>query len=282
MDQRSRLGRPLDVRPLFPRWHEAFLRLLRGLAADDWSRPTACPGWSVQDVAAHVLGDHAGRLSIHRDGHQAEHPGEGEPFPSFIDRINAEWVTAMRRVSPPLLVDLLDSTGTQVAAHWQAADLDALTWPVSWAGDGPAPVWLDAARDFTEYWTHHQQIAEATGRPGLTGAPYMGTVLDTFMRGLPHTLREVDGPDGLSLAFRVTGEGAWTCLREGGAWVLSHGPPPSPPAEPAAYVELDADTTWRLCTRGITPEEAGRNAVTGGDRRLTGTALTLLSIIRAG
>jgi len=35
---------------------------------------------------------------------------------------------------------------------------------VSWAGPEPAPVWLDAARDFSEYWTHQQQICDATGQ----------------------------------------------------------------------------------------------------------------------
>jgi hypothetical protein len=74
-------------------------------------------------------------------------------------------VTAARRISLPLPIDLLSITGNQVAEFWQTVDLGALGEAVSWAGPGPAPAWLDAAREFSEYWTHHQQICEAIG-PG--------------------------------------------------------------------------------------------------------------------
>jgi hypothetical protein len=103
-------------------------------------------------------------------------------------------VTAARRISPPLLVELLARTGEQILALWQTVDLDALGGSVWWAGPEPAPVWLDAARDYTEYWTHHQQICEATGRAGLAQPEYLAPVLDTFLRALPHTMRGVTAP----------------------------------------------------------------------------------------
>ncbi|MEO6056721.1 MAG: maleylpyruvate isomerase N-terminal domain-containing protein, partial [Gemmatimonadales bacterium] len=52
------------LRPL----HAELLRLLRGLTADDWHRPTVCALWSVRDVVAHLLDDDLRRLSFHRDG----------------------------------------------------------------------------------------------------------------------------------------------------------------------------------------------------------------------
>ena len=57
----SWLGPPIDVRPLFAPQQAAFTGLLRGLTPAQWAQPTACPGWDVKDVAAHVLGDHIGR-----------------------------------------------------------------------------------------------------------------------------------------------------------------------------------------------------------------------------
>jgi uncharacterized protein (TIGR03083 family) len=274
----SRLGPPIDVRPLYAPLQSALLELLRGLDEPDWARPTACPGWSVHDVAAHLLGDHVGRLSRHRDGFPPPRPGDGEPFPAFIHRVNQEWVTAARRISPALLVDLLAATGDQVVDFWGAVDLDALGGNVSWAGPGPAPVWLDAARDFTEYWTHQQQIREATGRPGLDRPEYLHPVLDTFLRALPRTLREVPAGEGTTLELTVTGPagGTWTCTRSQARWRLGRGAG----ADPDARVELDADTTWRLCTRAITPDQAARRARTQGDRRLAASALTIVSIIR--
>jgi uncharacterized protein (TIGR03083 family) len=268
----SWLGPPIEVRALFAGQQAAFLDLLRGFGTQDWDRPTVCPGWSVKDVAAHVLGDHIGRLSTH-----VLQPGEGEAFPAFINRINAEWVTGARRIGPAVLVDLLTHVGDQVARFWQGVDMDAGGVPVSWAGPRPAPVWLDAARDFSEYWTHHQQIAEATGRDGLTTPEYLGPVLDTFLRALPHTLRDVDRPAGTALEVTVTGPagGSWTCRRDHGRWTLDRRPHPNPDAR----LTLDPDTTWRLCTRGITPAQAAAHAHTDGDPRITGTALGIVSII---
>jgi uncharacterized protein (TIGR03083 family) len=273
----SWLGPPIDVRPLFARQQAALIDLLRALGADQWERPTICPGWSVKDIAAHVLGDHIGRLSRHRDGYPPPHPRDGEAFPAFLDRINGEWVTAARRISPRLLIEQLSIIGNQTAAFWQTVDLNALGGRVSWAGPGPAPVWLDAARDFTECWTHHQQICDATGQAGLTGPAYLGPVLDTFMRALPHTLRNLTAPQGTGLQVTVTGPsgGQWSCIRSPDRWRLQRGPHP----QPAARLELDADTAWRLCTRGITPERAAERARIDGDQHLAAAALQIVSII---
>jgi hypothetical protein len=148
---------------------------------------------------------------------------------------------------------------------------------VSWAGSGPAPVWLDAARDFSEYWTHHQQICDATGQPGLMSPSYAGPVIDTLMRALPHTLHNVTAPEQTALQMTVTGPGAgkWTCTRDAGRWSLHRLPPP----EPAAHVVLDTDAAWRLCTHGITPQQAAGRARIDGDRHLATAALQLVSII---
>ncbi|XVQ10536.1 maleylpyruvate isomerase family mycothiol-dependent enzyme [Spirillospora sp. CA-255316] len=273
----SWLGPAIDVRPLFAGQHAAFIGALRGLGDDEWDRPTVCPGWSVKDVAAHVLGDHAGRLSMFRDGHRVLAPRDGEAFTAFIDRINDEWVTAARRLSPRLLLDQLDSLGEQVVDLWQTIDPDAPDAQVSWAGPEPHPMWLDAARDFTEYWTHHQQICDATGRPALDDPRHAGPVIDTFMRALPHTLRDVTVPEGTALQVTVTGPGSgtWTCVRGKERWILERRPEPAP----AASLELDTGTAWRLCTRGITPETAAGRARASGDPRLTGAALQIVSII---
>ena len=281
------LGPPIDARPLFAGQHAAFVELLRGLGEGDWERPTVCPGWSVKDVAAHVLGDHAGRLSMLRDGYHALGPRDGEAFPAFIDRVNEEWVTAARRLSPRLLIDQMEFLGRQVVDFWQTIDPDALDAQVSWAGPEPHPRWLDAARDFTEYWTHHQQICDATGRPSLDDPRYAGPVVDTFMRALPHTLREVTAPEGTAVRVTVTGPGSgvWTCVRGPERWSLHRGAAPGTGSglgdgrAPAASLELDTDTAWRLCTRAIGPETAAGRARSGGDPLLVEAALQIVSII---
>ncbi|HEX3202686.1 MAG TPA: hypothetical protein VHW42_12245 [Actinomycetes bacterium] len=51
--------------------------------------------------------------------------------------------------------------------------------PVSWVGPDPAPNWLDVAREYSERWTHQQQIRDAAEIPGRDGpAPAAQVTLD--------------------------------------------------------------------------------------------------------
>jgi uncharacterized protein (TIGR03083 family) len=272
----ARLGPPIDVRPLFSVDRAALVELLRDLSGSEWERATICPGWSVKDIAAHVLGDDLGRLARTRDGYQGVGPRDGERLAPFLDRINQEWVVAARRLSPATLLELLAFTGPRIEALWRSQDLDRLGEPVSWAGSEPAPVWLDAARDFTEYWTHQQQIRDATGRQGPARPELLSVVLDTFMRALPHTLRHAGAPDGSQVEMTVAGEagGSWTVTRERGGWSLRRGPA----VAATAAITLDADTAWRLCTRGISPDQARTRAGLTGHPQLCEAALQLVSI----
>ncbi|PRX48331.1 uncharacterized protein (TIGR03083 family) [Prauserella shujinwangii] len=273
----ARLGTPLDARPLFAPEHAALIATLRGLAPADWARE-AVPGWTVRDLAAHVLGDYYGRLARDRDGHR-EGPvcAPGETLEAFLHRINHEWVDAFSRVSPAALVDTLDLIGAQVARFFESADPGAPSLGVSWAGADPAPMWLDSARDLTEFWTHRQQIRHAAGQGTDPDPRLLSVVLDTFMRALPHTLCAVDAPPGTQVRLRIDGEagGTWTVTSTGSGWSLA----PPDTGRPAALVRLDPETSWRLCTRGIQPGEALSRARIDGDRDLAEAACRIVSII---
>ena len=85
-----RLPEPVLVLDLFPEERARLLDLLSGLTVEQWLASTACAGWSVKDVAAHLLGDDLGRLSRQRDGFSSTAPGPGESLVAFINRQNAE------------------------------------------------------------------------------------------------------------------------------------------------------------------------------------------------
>jgi uncharacterized protein (TIGR03083 family) len=276
----SQLGAPIDARSLFAPEHAALMATLRGLAPADWGRE-AVPGWTVRDLAAHVLGDQYGRLASVRDGHrEGPVPAPGETLEAFIHRINQEWVEAFSRVSPAALTDTLGLIGGQLARMFETADLDAPSLGVSWAGVDPAPMWLDCAREFTEYWTHRQQIRHATGQETDHDPRFLAVVLDTFMRALPHTLRAVDAPAGTRVQMRIDGPagGVWTVTATGDRWSLAE-PEGASPAPPAAVVRLDAETAWRLCTRGIQPDGALARAHIDGERELAEAACRIVSIV---
>jgi NAD(P)-dependent dehydrogenase (short-subunit alcohol dehydrogenase family) len=78
----------------------------------------------VRDIAAHLLGDDLNRLSRSRDEHSGEGPRPGESLPEFIHRINDEWVHATSRISPAVIVSLLETTTPEVLAFWASVELN--------------------------------------------------------------------------------------------------------------------------------------------------------------
>src|SRR5207248_56014 len=93
---------PILVGDLSPEILDALLDLLTGLSSTEWAAPTVCPGWSVQDLAAHLLGDDVGMLSGRRDAYgRASAPiASWAELVAFINSQNAEWVRTARRISP--------------------------------------------------------------------------------------------------------------------------------------------------------------------------------------
>lgn len=270
--------KPILVAHLFPELLEQLLALLRQLDDADWRQPTACGGWSVHDVALHLMGVEIGNLSARRDHHTSgAFIDDWDALVDFINRWNQEWVRVARRISPPLLIELLELTGGQMSAYFQSLDPYAIGGPVSWAGPEPAPVWLDVAREYTERWHHQQHIRDAVGRPGLKEPRYLAPVLAAFARGLPRAYRTTDAPQGTSVTLTVTGPagGQWSVRREQEEWTLHR----SAPRQPDAETVIEQDLAWRLFTRGLSPQQARQRASLTGDESLASKILDVVSII---
>jgi uncharacterized protein (TIGR03083 family) len=268
---------PVIVIDLFSEERSALLDLLGTLSLQTWHAETRCEGWSVKDVAAHLLADDLGRLSRQRDGHRATAPRAGEDLLSFINRVNAEWVEAMRRLSPVVVIELLRWSGEQTADFFARLDPFQMGGPVTWAGPDPAPVWLDLAREYTERWHHQMHIREAVEAAGLFHPRLFAPVLATFVRALPHTYRDVDANEGTTVQVEITGEsgGSWTLVREGAQWALHAGAA----THPAAQVTLDQDVAWRLFTKGVSRQGTEAAVRIDGDQALGAVLLDAVAII---
>ncbi len=263
----------------FPALREQLIGLLKDLSEDDWTRPTAAPLWSVKDIAAHLLGGDGWILAGKRDRF---HPPDSEvqeygQLVGLVNRLNAEWVLAARRMSPRLLTEFLAFTGPEVDACFASLDPMAMGGPVSWAGPQAAPQWFDIAREFTERWHHQQQIRDATGRPPLYDPYFLSPVLDTFVRALPHNFRHTLAPPGTVVRFEISGDA-------GGVWFLHRGEPfwtlvLNSSNKPATEVVLAQDIAWRLFTKGLDREKARAQAVIRGDPNLASPIFTTTAII---
>jgi uncharacterized protein (TIGR03083 family) len=268
---------------LFPGERAALLDLLRELSPAEWAAPTICPGWTVKDVAAHLLGDDVGRLSGGRDGFANPDFATGLDISTLpgliaaIDRQNAIWVEGMRRLSPRLLIEFLELTGTLTNDYFATLDLAAMGMAVDWVGPEPAPVWLDVAREYTERWVHQQQIRDAVGRPGLNERHWFAPVLETFVLGVPRALRGALAADGATMRLVISGEagGSWLARNDNGRWrlVLDNG------ITADASVELDQEIAWRLFTKGIASDEAKMVAGISGDPTIAHRVFDTVSIL---
>jgi uncharacterized protein (TIGR03083 family) len=230
--------------------------LLKTLNAEDWHRPTMCSACDVKDIAAHLLDTALRRLSLHRDGYTSPHLGPGpDGLLAFLNRLNAEWTVAARRLSPPVLVALLEWSARETVAFFRTLDADGPAgFPVAWAGEQESSNWFDIAREYTERWHHTQQLFEAVGRPSpLLSRHLYHPVLETFLRALPYAFRDADWPSGTAVRVAVVGEagGEWWLVRKGGSWT----PVAFAGVSPAASVTLPQDVAWKVWTKRRPVEE---------------------------
>ena len=272
---------PVFLVDRLPALHGQLMALLRGLSSSDWDRPTACALWSLKDIAAHLLDSSLRRLSFGRDGARSTPvpvPANYAELVAYLNRLNAEWITATRRLSPRVLIELLEQTGPQVHEFFRTLDpYGPALFPVDWAGEDHSTNWFDIGREYTERWLHQQQIREAVGAPGLSGREWLHPTLDIFVRALPFTYRNVGAPAGRSVRLEITGPagGVWTLVRAPESWALFVGTA----ASPAAKVNLDQEIAWKLFSKGLSAEAAQRVIRIDGDQQLGDPVFRSLSVM---
>ncbi len=193
MDRQIEPLKPILTAHLFPKLDGMLIELLRSLAPEDWEKQTVSPKWKVKDVAAHLLDTPLRGISIGRDSYVAESPRIDSPadLAAFINRLNEEGVSLYRRLSPAVLISLMEVATNLLAEYHAARDPHAQApLGVSWAGEDKSANWFDTAREFTERWHHQQQIRLARKllrqpfprkSPGAS-SPRASTVSPRFLR----------------------------------------------------------------------------------------------------
>ena len=199
--------------------------LLSSLAPEEWSRPTACPGWDVQANAAHIIGTEAMIL--------------GEPTPEVavdvgalphvrndIGAFNEAWIVHLADATPE---DILAEYRPRVASRLQA--LAAIT-PEAWATEGFTPAGQDTHGRFMrirvmDIWMHEQDIRAAVDRPGHGSGPVVELVLDELQQSMGYVVgKKAGAPDGASVTLAL-GTRDIHVLVEGRAAVVDSLPGPA-------------------------------------------------------
>ena len=273
--------KPIFTAHLLPVIEAHLLELLRSLRPDEWELQTVAPAWKVKDVAAHLLDTQLRKLSLVRDGYPAAPPRHftsHDEFLEFINLLNREGVEMYRRLSPSVLISMMEVASRESAVFHQSLDpMAEATFGVSWAGEETSLNWFDTARELTERWHHQQQIRLATNRPGIMTCELYHPVLECFMRALPFKYRDRSGENGTHLRFNVSGDcgGRWYLYRDGDRWVQID----APQGRQVSDTTIPQDIAWRIFTKGIDREAAASQVTITGDRDLGSHVMSLVAII---
>src|SRR5262249_22055746 len=120
----SRTLPPILSAPLLRKVDRELVALLQMLTPADWDASTTAGSWKERDVAAHLLDTQLRKLSLARDGWFVEKVDirSREDLAVFINRLNHEGVTVYRRLSPPMLIGILEKAGEASADFHESLD----------------------------------------------------------------------------------------------------------------------------------------------------------------
>ncbi|HEX6494258.1 MAG TPA: maleylpyruvate isomerase N-terminal domain-containing protein [Acidobacteriaceae bacterium] len=280
MSEQSSGSDPILCAHLIRRVDTHLIDLLRSLTPSEWDLQTVAPLWKVRDVAAHLLDTALRKLSLVRDSWHVEAVDIRSPQDviTLVNRLNREGVTVYRRLSPPVLIDMMKAACDESARFHESLDpFGPATFNVSWAGEETSLNWFDTARELTERWHHQQQIRVATNRSGIMTPELYHPVLDCFVRGLPHLYRHVDAPAGTVLLLEIAGEcgGRWFLSKGSTRWEFlrrSHG-------DVACRVVMPEALAWRVFTKGTDRDAARAQVEIEGNRELGEKVLHLTAVV---
>ena len=225
----------------------ALLGLLAEIPAEDWARPTACRGWPVRDVVAHLV--------------------EGE---LLFGRIYRGELRALTRE---------DADAEAGVARWSHADSDTLRFSLwhhgtatqrvidsrsgaSW--DRELPIFEEPGRlgdvlgiHFFDLALHSHDVSNALGAASLWG-DRVAAIASYCVSRAPVLLDRaaIAEPDGLTV--EVEGAGSWTLARTDGAWRIV-------PDEASGRWITDATTLVEATAGRILPGEAVERSKVEGD-----------------
>lgn len=271
---------PIDVVDLLLVLDRKLMELLRSLTAEEWHAQTVAKLWKVKDVAAHLLDGNIRILSMLRDGYSGEQASiqSYQDLVDFLNGLNADWVKAMKRVSPTMLILLHEITGPLYCQYYKSLDpFGKAGFAVDWAGESESKNWMHIAREYTEKFLHQQQIRDAVNQPALMTREFFFPFIHIFMQALPHTFRHTTAPVETVVKVTVTSDagGSWFLKRTEKNWRLSE--ENTPPA--TTEVKIAPDIAWKLFSKSIRPEHIRHEIEISGDQALGEVALSMVSVM---
>jgi uncharacterized protein (TIGR03083 family) len=263
------ISREAIVPALVSEW-SAIGALLASLAPSQWARPTALPGWSVQDAVAHLIGTESALA------------GQSPP-PSGIDvrglphvrndigAVNEQWVQGLRGESSDAVLDRFRAITAVRRAALEAMSAAEFEAP-SWTPAGPGTYGRFMRIRVFDCWMHEQDIRDAVGAPGHGDGPCAAVALAEAADALGYIVgKRAAAPDGAAVTIELTGPEhvTWHVLVDGRARLVGTLPGP-----PTAALRLTSHLFSRLAGGRVPAADHLAEVTVDGDQEL-GRRVTL-------
>lgn len=217
------------------------------LSPEDWQRDTECPGWTVQDQLAHIVGTESILA-----GRTAEGPAPAAPHVhNPIGEMNEAWIAPRRsRTGAQVLAEFEEVTALRLETLRQMDDDRLERVGPSPIGDVPYVVFMNVR--VMDCWVHDQDMRQALRRPGALDGPAATAATDRLASSFGYVVgKRVAPSDGTTVVLAITGPQARTLAV---AMAGGRGADVAPPAHPTVTLTTDVATFTRLSGGRVTAD----------------------------
>ena len=232
--------------PLIDRLEDVWadiISLCDDLSDAQWDLPTECPGWTVKDNVAHMIGTE--RMLLGEQAPPADISGAAH-IRNDIGKANETWIESYRAMTGKEVLDEFRSvTARRLELLRVMTDED---WKrEGFTPEGPGPYSQFMAIRVFDCWYHDQDIREAIDRPGFMQGEVANLSLARIpAKGLGYVVgKKAAAPAGSTVVFEVAGEPPMIATiavpPEGRAGMIDE-----VPASPTVRIATDRRTFARL------------------------------------
>jgi hypothetical protein len=271
----------IETLHLFTKIDFELIELLKSLSPNEWNCQTIAKLWTVKDVASHLLDGNLRALSVSRDNYileSTENINSFQELTSYINNLNNSWVSATKRLSPKIIINLLEITNSEYYNHLKTLNLfDEAIYSVAWSGQSSSPNWFHIAREYTEKFLHQQQIRDALGRQGIMTKELFYPFVDILMYAFPYTFRQIDAMNGTIVSIKVNSDigGIWSIIKTSSGWILDK----SQNLNATSIVIINPDTLWKLFSKSLKPEDVLDKVEMKGDLNYAKHMLSIVAVM---
>ncbi len=172
------------------------------LTEEQWKTPTDCPGWSVQDQVAHLVGAESGILGRPEPDHT---PSNAAHVKNDIGHRNEAVVDWRRsRTGAQVLAEFREVTSERLQLLRAMKEDDFLVETQTPVGPGTVAEFL-RIRIF-DAWIHEQDIRRAVGQAGHLEGPVAQLSIGRVAMAMPYVVgKKAQAADGATVIFDITG-----------------------------------------------------------------------------